>query len=114
MRRNGYFWFRFGIVAGVCIAVTLLATSISTYWAISRRVSVESLRLEAADRVSNLDRQLRTAGPVSSVQLTTLLHQTLADSQGRLAWIQIRDSTGAVVAQTGESAAPVLYRAGRR
>ena len=108
MRSKGYFWFRFGIISGVCIAILLLTNSVSTYLSVLRRISVENLRRDVAERVSNLDRQLRPGSLASSGHLDTLLNTTLVDSQGRLAWIQVRDASGAVVAQAGAQAAPTF------
>jgi serine phosphatase RsbU (regulator of sigma subunit) len=108
VQNNGYWWFRFWILTGIGIAVVLLANSISSYRLVSRKLVVDNLRREVAAQMSSLDQQLRAPSSSEPGRLNNLLGSILRQSNGRLAWIQVRDSKGSVVAQVGAEAAPAF------
>jgi len=66
-------------------------------------VAVGSLRRETAQRVATLDKQLRTTD-----DLDALVEEILLNGKGRLAWIQVWESRGTVMARAGTDAAPTF------
>lgn len=94
-------WFRLGIVVGVGIAVLLLVNSWSDYVFRSRRVAVDWLRRQIAQQVTTLDRGFQAADGHTRLGLNALLDASLRRSEGGLAWIQIRDIRGTVLAHPG-------------
>lgn len=97
---GGYRWFQVWIALGLVLAILLLASSISTYVLVSRRLVVDHLRSEMAAQVANLDREIQRGAVRDSAQLTALLHQFQERSNGRIASIRI-ENDGATVAQAG-------------
>jgi len=104
----GYVWFRIWMLAGVGLAVLLLSNSVANYVFVSWRVLVEQIRREMAGQVGGLDQQMQQAGVVNTQQLAALLESTREKSEGKIAWILVRDAEGTMVAQTGLAAAPAF------
>ena len=101
-------WFRIGIIAGAGLAVLLLANSVSNYVLVSRRVLVEQIRRDIAAQVAALDQQVQKAGLVNAQRLDGLLESMRENSDGKIAWIQVRDAEGAMVAHAGLEAQPTF------
>jgi len=101
--RIRYRWFKALLVFGGILAVVLFFNSIANYVLVTRRIGVEHLRQELRRQVVALDQQVRNAG---SVQLAMLLQQLQNDSQGRIAWIEVRDRQGRALARSGLNLGP--------
>ncbi len=96
---SGERWFPLGIGLGVVLAIGLLANSVSTYVFVSQRVQVDQLRRDLADQVALLDADLQKTA--NQTQLAAVLSRAQARAGERLAWIELRDTSGAVLGRTG-------------
>jgi serine phosphatase RsbU (regulator of sigma subunit) len=101
--RIRYRWFQALLVLGAMLAIVLFFNSISNYLLVTRRIGVEHLRQELRRQVVALDRQVRNSG---SPQLAVLLQELQKDSQGRIAWVEVRDRRGRALARSGFDLGP--------
>src|SRR5260370_34078212 len=106
-KTDGPRWLRLWIASGLVLAVLLLGSSISNYVIVSRRLIVDHLRRDLSSQVAMMDQQVRRSAVLNDSQLPAILEQGVERSNGRTAWIQIRDSDGDSVSQAGAPAAPV-------
>jgi hypothetical protein len=91
----------FGMLLGLGLAILLFVTSISNYRIVSRRIALEQSRRELALNVGSSELQLIEA---SDAQIAaTLLERIRQNSHGRIVWLQLRDGSGNVVAQSGSN-----------
>lgn len=103
-----YRWFRISILLGVGLAILLLVNSISNYLLVSRRVVVEQSRHDLARSVAGLDQQIQQSAPGRVPDLGLLVEQVRQNSQGKIAWIHIRDLDGVVLARAGLALDPAF------
>ena len=92
-------WFPLGIGLGVVLAIGLLANSVSNYIFVSQRIQVDQLRRDLAEQVAQLDADLQRT--TSQTQLAVVLTRAQARAGGRLAWIELRDTSDALLGRTG-------------
>ncbi len=104
-KRGGYRWFKFGIAAGGALALTLLVSSVSTYSFVSKRIVIEQTRRDIGKIVGELDRQMRESGKAEPARL---LEEARSQNGGRVAWIELRDFDGQVIARAGTPASPTF------
>ncbi len=97
----GYRWFRLWVLLGVGLALLLLVNSISNYFFVSRRVLVDQLRRDLASQVAGLERQIQQAGARGIQNVSDLIEKVQQKNDRKIAWIQIRDGDGAIVAHAG-------------
>lgn len=102
-----YGWFQLWIGLGLALAILLLVSSISTYVMVSRRMIVDHLRRDLASQVAMLDQQVRRGAIQNPAQLEAMLRQTQERSNGRIAWIQIRNGEGMPISQAGSPITPL-------
>ena len=100
-----YRWFLAWTGLGLTLAVLLLVNSVANYQFVSRRVLVDQVRRDLATQVATLDREINTRGPRTAGQISRLLEARDTD---KIAWIQLRDDKGNVLAGAGEAVAPVF------
>ena len=106
-------WSRVWIVSGAALAILLLGSSVMNYVSYSRFASLRSTRLAMARQVGPFT-QLIKSEPAGG--LSPLLNQLVEQNSGTLAWIQVLDRQGAVIARSDGAAAPAFepsYVAGR-
>ncbi len=108
-------WFRLWILAGAGVAILLLASSVFNYAIFSHGTALRNTRREMARQMSALDQVVRGQKP-DAATLSLVLDQAVKKSSGRLAWAQMLDSEGFVIARSSAAAAPafsVEYAASR-
>ena len=101
-------WFKLAIVAGSALAVVLLASSISTYRAISRRLIVDHLRGDLHAQAATLEEQAQRDSVQTRGQLFAILHETVKKSNGRIAWIRVENRGGEALSAIGSPTAPIF------
>jgi hypothetical protein len=101
-----YRWFQIWIGLGLALAILLLVSSISTYVLVSRRMIVDHLRRDLASQVAMLDQQVQRGAIQNPAQFEGMLRQMQERSNGRIAWIQVRNGEGTPISQTGSPITP--------
>ena len=101
---NTYGWFKAGIGFGVLAGLTLLVNSVANYQRVSQIVMIDQLRQDLASQVAVLDQQIRSQ-PEAAARLVTAMQAT---GRERIAWIQVRNDQGVILAQAGMPAAAVF------
>jgi len=107
MERNANRWFRLWILFGAGLAILLLASSVVNYFISSRTTALFNTRREMAREMTALDQLMRAQRP-DAASLSRLLEQMVQESNGSLAWAQVVDRQGAVIARSDAAAAPAF------
>ena len=105
--KNQHRWFRLSILAGSGLAILLLASTVANYVVSSRATALFNTRREIAREMTNLDQLMRTQRPTLST-FNTVLDQVVKESNGTLAWAQILNREGVVIARSERAAAPAF------
>jgi sigma-B regulation protein RsbU (phosphoserine phosphatase) len=92
-------------VAG--LAILLLASSVINYFISERATELFHTRREMAREMAVLDQLMHVKKP-SAGALSGLLEQVVRESNGTLAWAQMVDREGAVIARSDAAAAPAF------
>ena len=103
MKRNGQRWFSISIWFGIALGLLVLGNSAANYYWVSQKIVVEQVRKDLSAQAATVEKLVQAAGPEAEV-----LEQVRVSSQGRIAWIQIRDSRDASLAAAGLNAAPTF------
>jgi len=98
-------WSRVWIFSGAALAILLLGSSVMSYVSYSRFAALRNTRLAMARQVGPLT-QLIKSEPAAG--LSPMLDQMVEHNSRSLAWIQILDRQGAVIARSGGAAAPAF------
>src|SRR5689334_3448087 len=98
MERQSHKWFRVWMLTGAGLAILLLASSVINYVKSERATELFHTRREMAREMTVLDQLMRVKKP-SAGALSGLLGQVVRESSGTLAWAQIVDREGAVIAR---------------
>ena len=106
MERHPQKWFRLWILGGAGLAILLLASTVLNYVISSRTTSLSTTRREMAREMAALDTLVRAQKP-DNTSLSRMLDQMVQESQGRLAWAQMVNPEGAVIAHS-TAAAPAF------
>jgi hypothetical protein len=104
----GYPWFQLSIATGVALAMVLLASSISTYTAVSRRLILDHLRADLHSQAALMEEQAQRGSVQSRSQLSAILQGALEKSNGRIAWILVQNHEGEPLSAIGSPATPVF------
>jgi len=107
MERHSHSSFRLLILAGAGLAILLLASSVINYVTSSRNTALFNTRREMAREMAALDQVVRLRKP-DVASLSTLLDQMVDESNGGLAWAQILNREGVVIARSDSAAAPAF------
>ena len=107
MDRHSQNWFRIWVLAGASLAILLLASSVVNYVISERAAALFSTRREIARQMAALDQLLRLQKPVTTA-LSGVLEQMVRESKGTLAWAQIVDRDGSVIARSDAAVAPAF------
>jgi hypothetical protein len=107
MERHPQKWFRLWILGGAGLAILLLASTVLNYVISSRTTSLSTTRREMAREMAALDTLVRAQKP-DNTSLSRMLDQMVQESQGRLAWAQMVNAEGAVIAHSTAAAAPAF------
>ncbi|MCU1335491.1 MAG: phosphoserine phosphatase RsbU/P, partial [Bryobacterales bacterium] len=100
-------WFRLWILCGAGLAILLLVSSVINYVSSSRTTAVRNTRREMASEMAALDKLVRFQ-KLDAASLSRVLDQMIEESNGRLAWAQMLDRDGVVIARSGAAAAPAF------
>ena len=107
MERNHQRWFRAWILAGAGLAILLLASSVINYIISERTMALFNTRREMAREMAALDQLVHDQKP-STASLSGVLEQVVEESNGTLAWAQMVDRDGVVIARSYAAAAPAF------
>ena len=107
MERHAQRWFRLWIFAGRGLAVLLLASTVINYVISEHTTVLFNTRREMAREMSALDQLVRDQKPATA-SLSGILDEVVQESHGSLAWAQILDREGAVIARSDAAAAPAF------
>jgi len=107
MERNHQRWFRVWILTGAGLAVLLLASSVINYIISEHATALFSTRREMAREMVALDQLVHDRKPAGG-SLSDLLEQVVRESNGTLAWAQMVDRDGAVIARSNTAVAPAF------
>ena len=95
------------MLTGAGLAVLLLASSVINYVISSRASALFNTRREMARQMTALDQLVHVQKPAAE-QLSAVLEQVVRDSKGTLAWAQMVDRDGAVIARSVSAAPPAF------
>ena len=98
-------WSRVWIVSGAALAILLLGSSAMNYVSYTRFAALRNTRLALARQVGPVT-QLIKSEPAG--ELSPLLDRMVEQNSGSLAWIQMLDRQGAVIARSGGAASPAF------
>jgi len=107
MERQSHKWFRVWMLTGAGLAILLLASSVINYVKSERATELFHTRREMAREMTVLDQLMHVKKP-SGGALSALLEQVVRESNGTLAWAQIVDRDGAVIARSDAAAPPAF------
>jgi len=107
MDRQSQRWFRVWVLAGAGLAILLLASSVINYIISERASALFNTRREMAREMTALDQLVRVQKPGAG-SLSGVLEQMVRESNGSLAWTQIVDREGVVIARSDAAAAPAF------
>ncbi len=99
-----------GFVLGLSLAGMVAGNAVMTYSKASQAAGRRTARTEIATQLQKVDQQIRTLSsePVSSpeelaARLDEVLTAAITGGRGRLAWIQLVNAQGQVIAKAGEA-----------
>jgi hypothetical protein len=95
------------MLTGAGLAILLLASSVINYVIASRTTALFYTRREMAREMANLDQLVRVQRP-DAASLSRVLQQAVRESNRTLAWAQMIDRDGAVIARSDAAAAPAF------
>ncbi|HEY2843439.1 MAG TPA: PP2C family protein-serine/threonine phosphatase [Bryobacteraceae bacterium] len=99
-------WTRLWIAFGTLLAILLVASSVMNYVNYTRFAALRNTRLAMARQVSTVS-QLIKSEPAAG-NLSTVLNRMVDRNSRSLAWVQLLDRQGAVIARSGAAAAPAF------
>lgn len=104
---NSHRWFRLWILAGGGLAILLLASTVINYIVSSRTTALFNTRREIAREMAVLDQLVRGQRP-DVAAFNGVLEQVVKESNGSLAWAQILNREGVVIARSEGAGAPAF------
>ena len=97
--KNPYQWFKLCLLIGAALAILLLVNSVWYYNFIARRVQLDQVRRELTAQAAGVDQELQSARSVTDLQHA--LEAERQKSDGKIAWIEVRDVSSTTVAHEG-------------
>ena len=98
-------WSRVWIFCGAALAILLLGSSVVNYVSYTRFAALRNTRVAMARQVGPVTQLIKSE---SAAGLSLLLDKMVEQNSGSLAWIQILDRQGALIARSGGAAAPAF------
>jgi len=98
-------WSRVWIFSGAALAILLLGSSVMNYVSYSRFAALRNTRLRMARQVGPVTQLIKSQ---PAAELSSMLDRMVEHKRGSLAWIQVLDRQGAVIARSGGAAAPAF------
>ena len=108
MKHTGQRWFSVCIGLGFALGLLLLGNSAANYVWVSQRIVVDQVRKDLSAQATAVDKVLRSARPANRAEAVELLEQVRAASDGRIAWIQLRDGRDTTLAEVGMDVEPTF------
>ena len=96
------------MVAGAGLAILLLGSSMLNYVISERNTQLFNTRREMARQMAVLDQMVRVQKPPGISSLSGMLQQVVSESNRTVAWAQIVDREGAVIARSDAAAPPAF------
>ncbi|MFN7921641.1 MAG: PP2C family protein-serine/threonine phosphatase [Bryobacteraceae bacterium] len=109
-KADNYRWFKIWIGAGIVAGIGLVANSISNYRFVVQKVAADSIHRELSAQAAAVDRQFRDSNLASARSLATVLESLRQHDAERIAFAQIRDMDGNILAHAGIESGPVFSR----
>jgi len=103
--RNARDWSGVWIVSGAALAILLLGSSVMNYVSYTRFAALRNTRLAMARQVGPVTQLIKNE---PAAGLSPLLDQMVEQNSGSLAWIQVLDHQGKVIARSGGAAGPAF------
>jgi len=97
-----YRWVTAWLIAGVVLALLLLANSIRDYLFVWRILAVQQVRQELSQQVVDFEQKLRRS-TTPGLSPLELLPEAIDGASAKLLWIEIRRPDGSVLARRGSS-----------
>ena len=95
------------MLTGAGLAILLLASSVINYVISERSTELFNTRREMAREMAVLDQLMHVQKPAAGA-LSGVLEQVVRESKGTLAWAQMVDREGTVIARSDTAAAPAF------
>ena len=108
MKHTGQRWFSVCIGLGFALGLLLLGNSAANYIWVSQRIVVDQVRKDLSAQAAAVDTVLQNARPANRAEASELLEQVRTASDGRIAWIQLRDSRDTTLAGVGLDVEPTF------
>jgi serine phosphatase RsbU (regulator of sigma subunit) len=108
MSRAPHRWISLSIYLGMALGLLLLGNSVAHYHWVSQRIVVDQVRRELSARAIAAENLLSAARPANRAEAAEMLEQIRAAGQGRIAWIQLRDSRDSALAGAGLDVSPTF------
>ena len=96
------FLFKTCIAAGVALGIILLAQTIYSYVYVSQTLTLQEVQADALRKAQSIALTTRDMDPGDSILLNAVLEDRLDDWKDDVAWIQITDGGGHLLASAGE------------
>ncbi|MCC6536820.1 MAG: PP2C family protein-serine/threonine phosphatase [Bryobacterales bacterium] len=108
MKHTSQRWFSISIGFGFALGLLMLGNSVANYYWVSQRIVVEQVRKDLSAQAVAVDKLLQNARPSSPAEANEMLEQIRANSNGRIAWIQLRDGHDTALAVAGLDVQPTF------
>jgi hypothetical protein len=108
MKHTGQRWFSVCIGLGSALGLLVLGNSAANYVWVSQRIVVDQVRRDLSVQAAAVDKILQNARPANRTQAVELLEQVRMAGNGRIAWIQLRDSRDTALAGVGLEVEPTF------
>jgi serine phosphatase RsbU (regulator of sigma subunit) len=95
------------MLTGAGLAILLLASSVTNYVVSSRASALFNTRREMARQMTALEQLVRVQRP-ATVSLSGVLDEVVRGSNGSLAWAQVLNREGAIIARSDAAEAPAF------
>jgi len=103
MKHNGRRWFSLSIWFGIALGLLLLGNSVANYLWVSQRIVVDHVRKDLSTQAAALDRMLQSGRTAADS-----LEELRTASNGRIAWLSIRDGRDVSLAAAGLDVEPTF------
>ena len=108
MKHTGQRWFSVGTGLGFALGLLLLGNSVANYVWVSQRIVVDQVRKDLSTQAVSVEKVLQDSRPANRTEAVELLEQVRTASNGRIAWIQLRDSRDTTLAGVGLDVEPTF------
>jgi hypothetical protein len=108
MKHTGQRWFSVFTGLGFALGLLVLGNSAFNYIWVSQRIVVDQVRKDLSAQAVTVDKVLQDARPANRAAAVELLERVRTASDGRIAWIQLRDNRDMTLAGVGLDVEPTF------